>query len=404
MQGFKRLVVSALGLVLALPSWAESISPNAVMQTYANIAYATFSDALSAAKQLQSQINTFVTTPSAQTQQAAQQAWLAARKPYSQSEVLRFANPVVDQWEVKVNAWPLDEGLIDYVQSDRYDYAEGNKFAKANIIAGNEPITASLLQQYNEKGGSEANVATGYHAIEFLLWGQDLNQPPNSAGQRPYTDFVVGEGCTHEHCERRGQYLKTVLELLVTELSTIVDQWAEGKDNYRQSFLKLTSQEALRRMWFGMGGLSLGELAGQRLNVALLTHDQEDEHSCFSDNTHDDIVQNIQGILNIFTGTYQRLDGSNISGVSLEQLLTSFDPTLSQQLHNAITTSLNKAQAIAQAAQQGQAFDQQIAADNLAGNERIKATIEALRNQTALIEQAAQKTGITQLNADTMGN
>ena len=36
------------------------------------------------------------------------------------------------------------------------------------------PLIQFLENKLHEIGGNEANVATGYHAIEFLLWGQDL--------------------------------------------------------------------------------------------------------------------------------------------------------------------------------------------------------------------------------------
>src|SRR5690606_40623199 len=101
------------------------------------------------------------------------------RVPYMQTEAFRFGNAVVDDWEGQVNAWPLDEGLIDYVEAD-YQHALGNPGATANIIASTairigedsvdvSQITPELLASLNELAGSEANVATGYHAIEFLL-------------------------------------------------------------------------------------------------------------------------------------------------------------------------------------------------------------------------------------------
>ena len=272
-QFWQGIGLTTLLLTLFTPLHAEPVTPKAVIQTYANIAYANYSDSLSTAKILQDKIKALIAKPSEQTQQDAKQAWLSARQPYGQTEVFRFGNPNVDQWEGQVNAWPLDEGLIDYVNDDLYDHEEGNRYANANIIASKEPLTAELLKSYQEKGGSEANVATGYHAIEFLLWGQDLNEKPNTAGQRPYTDYVSGSGCTHSNCERRAQYLQIVTDLLVSDLQTMVEAWSENKkDNYRAALLAVDEKEALRRMLFGMGSLSLGELAGQRMNVALLAN------------------------------------------------------------------------------------------------------------------------------------
>lgn len=404
MNRIRQLVASALfGSALAiapLSVYAETVTTKTVMEHYVNLAHAGFSDTLSTGKVLQEKVNAFIANPTPETQQAAKAAWLAARVPYSQTEAFRFGNPNVDAWEGQVNAWPLDEGLIDYVKQDLYDHEEGNKFATANIIAGKEPINAELLKASHEKGGSEANVATGYHAVEFLLWGQDFNASPNDAGTRAHTDYAKGDACTNGNCERRAEYLKAVTDLLVADLQTMADDWADAQDNYRKTFLALDEKEAMRRMLFGMGSLSLGELAGERMNVALLAHSQEDEHSCFSDNTHNDIAENARSIQNIFNGTYQRADGTKLEGASLAQLVASKDVKASETLVGKLSDTQQKVTAIVETAKKGEAFDQQIAAENKEGNQRIKAAIAALRSQTGDIEAAAKALGIDNLSPE----
>ena len=404
MNRIRQLVASALlGSALAIAPLcvaAETVTAKTVMEHYVNLAHAGFSDTLSTGKMLQEKVNAFIANPTPETQQAAKAAWLAARVPYSQTEAFRFGNPNVDAWEGQVNAWPLDEGLIDYVKQDLYDHEEGNKFATANIIAGKEPINAELLKASHEKGGSEANVATGYHAVEFLLWGQDFNASPNDAGTRAHTDYAKGDACTNGNCERRAEYLKAVTDLLVADLQTMADDWADAQDNYRKTFLALDEKEAMRRMLFGMGSLSLGELAGERMNVALLAHSQEDEHSCFSDNTHNDIAENARSIQNIFNGTYQRADGTKLEGASLAQLVASKDAKASETLVGKLSDTQQKVTAIVETAKKGEAFDQQIAAENKEGNQRIKAAIAALRSQTGDIEAAAKALGIDNLSPE----
>ena len=379
---------------------AEDISPKATMNTYVNIAHAAFSDSLSTAKNLKVAVDALVNEPSEKTMAAAKQAWLEARVPYGQTEVFRFANPNVDDWEGKVNAWPLDEGLIDYVDTS-YEHEDGNKFGQANVISGKEPITMELLESYHEKGGSEANVATGYHAIEFLLWGQDLNKDAEDAGTRSFTDYAKGDDCTNGNCDRRGQYLTVATDLLVKDLTEMVADWAPDSDNYRKTFLALNEKEAVRRMLFAMGSLSLGELAGERINVALLAHSQEDEHSCFSDNTHIDIAENARGIQNIFNGEYKRPNGEVVKGVSLAALVAEKDPELSKTLVTKLATSQENTGKLVAAAVAGEHFDQQILPGNTAGNARIQSVISALRSQTADIEASAETLGIDNLNSET---
>jgi len=331
--------------------------------------------------------------------------------PYMQTEVFRFGNPNVDEWEGQVNAWPLDEGLIDYVAED-YQHALGNPGATANIIANTEirvgedvidvsEITGELLASLNELGGSEANVATGYHAIEFLLWGQDLNGTDAGAGQRPYTDFLVGDGATGGNNERRRAYLKAVTDLLVSDLEEMVAQWQPGADNYRASLEAEPSANGLRKMLFGMGSLTLGELAGERMKVSLEANSTEDEHDCFSDNTHHSHFYNGLGIRNIYLGEYRRVNGDILSGPSLSSLVAQVDADTDATLKADLDATQARLQALVDSAAAGVHYDQLIAADNAEGNQLIRDAIAALVKQTASIEQAAARLGIGDLNPDT---
>ncbi len=384
----------------------------AVVKHYADIAHAVFSDAQNTAVKLQEAVDALLADPTEETLQAAKDAWLAARVPYMQSEVFRFGNPVVDDWEGQLNAWPLDEGMIDYVKGD-YQHALGNPGATANIIANKElqigedkidvsEITGEKLASLNELAGSEANVATGYHAIEFLLWGQDLNGTDAGAGERPVSDFIEGEGCTGGNCDRRRAYLKAATQLLVSDLEEMVGEWAPGvSDNYRASLESESAENGLRKMFFGMGSLSLGELAGERMKVALEANSPEDEHDCFSDNTHNSHYYNARGIRNVYLGEYKRVDGSTLRGPSLASLVDGTDPQVSTTLKTDLETTEAKLQVLVASAEEGEAFDQLIGPDNSEGQEKVRAAISALVQQTASIEKAAAALGISDLNPDT---
>ena len=383
----------------------------AVVANYANMVYAVFSDAEATAKTLRTAIDAFLATPNDQTLKAARDAWVAARVPYMQSEVFRFGNTIIDDWEGQVNAWPLDEGLIDYVAKD-YQHALGNPGATANIIANTEvqvgedkvdvkDITAEKLASLNELGGSEANVATGYHAIEFLLWGQDLHGNGPGAGERPASDYIEGAGGTGGHNDRRRAYLKAVTELLVSDLQEMSNNWKPGvADNYRATLEAESGESGLRKMLFGMGSLSLGELAGERMKVALEANSSEDEHDCFSDNTHNSHFYNGKGIRNVYLGEYTRVDGTKVSGPSLSSLVAKADPAADATLRADLDATQAKLQAIVDQANKGQHFDQLIAAGNTEGNQIVRDAIGALVKQTGAIEQAAGKLGITDLNPD----
>lgn len=393
-------------------SQIDEAAAKAVVKHYADLALAVFSDAASTGKTLQGAIDALLVNPNEDTLKGAREAWLAARVPYMQSEVFRFGNAVVDDWEGQLNAWPLDEGLIDYVASD-YQHALGNPGAQANIIANSEiqvgedkldvsTITPELLASLNELGGSEANVATGYHAIEFLLWGQDLNGTGPGAGERPASDFVVGEGATGGNNERRRAFLQAATQLLVSDLDEMVMQWQAGNaDNYRASLEAESAENGLRKMLFGMGSLSLGELAGERMKVALEANSTEDEHDCFSDNTHNSHFYNGKGIRNVYLGEYQKVDGTTLSGPSLSSLVAKVDATADSTLKADLEATEAKLQVLVDSANNGQHFDQLIAAENAEGQQIVRDAIAALVKQTGAIEQAAAKLGISDLNPDT---
>ncbi|CAM2830450.1 imelysin family protein [Vibrio mytili] len=404
----------AASLFIASSSVAAArVTQQQVVEHYADVAHAVFADSLTTANVLNAKIGDFLKAPSAVKLEEVKQAWLDSRVPYQQSEVFRFGNAIVDDWEGQLNAWPLDEGLIDYVASD-YQYELGNEGATANIVANKQltigsteldvsTITPTLIADLNEVGGSEANVASGYHAIEFLLWGQDLNGTNAGAGQRAYTDFVIGSECTNDHCDRRGEYLKAAAELLVQDLEWMEKQWSsEVKDNYRQELISDSAENGLRKMLFGMGSLSLGELAGERMKVALEANSTEDEHDCFSDNTHNSHYYNEQGIYNVYTGDYKRQDGSILSGPSIADLVAQTDEKAAQEIQKQFdTTRTQVGKLVSSAEKNNQHFDQLIASGNAKGNALVNETIMSLVAQTSAIERAAGIIGIDSLSPDT---
>jgi len=389
----------------------DEAAARAVISNYADIAAATFGDALDTAKKLQAAVNAFLENPGLDTQQAAKEAWIAARVPYMQAEVFRFGNTFVDDWEGQVNSWPLDEGLIDYV-AEGTAVEQGNPAGFANIIANPKiqvgedeiditDITGDALAELNELAGSEANVATGYHAIEFLLWGQDLHEFGPGAGERPWTDYLVGEGATGGHNERRRTYLREVTDLLVRDLEWMNGQWQAGvADNERAKLEAEPVADGLRKILFGMGSLSLGELAGERMKVALEAHSTEDEHDCFSDNTHYSHFYNGLGIRNVYLGEYKTVDGRTISGASLSSLVGKADAAADKTLKDALDATQQKLQVLVDSANSGEHFDQLIAPENEAGQAKVRDAIQALVAQTRAIEKAASAIGVSDLEPD----
>ena len=381
---------------------------NEILVNYSNIAEAKYKDALILAKEMHSSIEKFMNNTNESNFIAVKDSWLKARTIYQQTEVFRFGNPLVDDWEGKVNAWPLDEGLIDYVDNTNY-YPSENDFSNFNVIANKklkvegELIDASVINpkllsnKLHEIGGNEANVATGYHAIEFLLWGQDLNGNESGSGNRPYTDFDL-EACTNDNCDRRREYLVAASQLLIEDLQYIQSVWSpEG-----QARLDLLNDQknGLKRILIGMGSLSYGELAGERMKLGLMLHDPEEEHDCFSDNTHNSHYYNVVGINNVFLGKYKSLDGKVVSGPSISSLLSEVDNGLNKKTKKSIKNTLKSMKKIVKSANKGVTYDMLIAEGNEKGNQLIQNAVDSLIKQSKNIELTAAALNINDLQIE----
>ena len=402
----KLKLTTALGtaLLAAAPALADKA---AVLDNYANIALAKYEDSLTTAQALQSAVDALVANPSAEALEAAKQAWLRSRVPYQQTEVYRFGNAIVDDWEGKVNAWPLDEGLIDYVDASYGGATDENEYAVLNVVANPSftlsgetidaaNITPALLEEaLHEADEVESNVATGYHAIEFLLWGQDLNGHGPGAGNRPWTDYAAADACTGGNCDRRADYLQAATALLVSDLEWMVAQWQEGGD--ARSQLIADENAGISTILTGMGSLSYGEQAGERMKLGVMLNDPEEEHDCFADNTHNSHFYDAMGIRNVYVGSYTRIDGTVVSGESLSSLVAAADAAVDAELNAKLNATMIEMMELKTAAEAGFAYDMMLERGNAEGEALIMGAVNALVDQTRSIERAVAALGVDQI-------
>ena len=404
------LCTAALGAAVLLSACGHGGPTVAeVLNTSRQIAERSYADAARSADALQQAVQDLIDEPSHERLQLAREAWRAARVPYSQSEALRFGHWFVDAWEGQVNAWPVDEGFLDYVQAP-YLASPSNPQARLNLVAAaririgereldSERITPLLLRNLQNLGDFEANVATGYHAIEFLLWGQDLNAHGPGAGERPWTDFAADTRCTDgpqaapiRHCRRRAEILQSLLEQLRRDLHEMHARWLPTSGSYGDRWVQGEPKQGLRRLLFAMASMSGQELAGERLQVALLSQAPEEEQDCFSDDTQHSVYFNARGVANFYFGRYQ----DEQIGPGLRALLHAQGPA-------PLVTALDQAfvrseRALAAIRDSEQAFDQLIAPQNAAGHALLQAAIDALLEQTAALQEAGVVLDLGALN------
>ena len=386
----------------------EDVSKKDVIENYANIVYSSYKESYDSALEMQLQINQFVENPTQEGFESAKSAWLEARDYYGQTEVFRGSNGPVDfegdeTWAIanegQLNAWPLNEAYIDYV-SVKNGYTGQGGIYDNSIIAGTDAITKETLGNKNEDGGNdEKAISTGWHAIEFLLWGQDETNPADKIpGQRPYTDYVIpmekkNVAAVNNHA-RRGTYLKVVTELLVDDLKDLVDTWAEG-GAYRDVFLALDENEALKNIILGPHFLASEELSFERMlasatsDVGIDNSGQEDEHSCFSDNTHRDVYMNAKGILNVLFGEYE--DGGIDTGASVYELVKQVDPVQAAKLKTAIDAAWAAIVVVDNTSKSGTPYDLMIVNESEQNPGIVLAGHYALKTLGDVITESAQK-------------
>lgn len=402
-----------------------------VLNTNANIALAAYTDSVVTARQLQAAIARFKASPTSANLEAAKTAWLVSREPYGQTEVYRFRNSPIDSTnysaedgpEGDINAWPLGEGLVDYVKTGS-DFGEDQVGVTAhetgltgaisptnNIINSTITINEALISK-TATADDEHDVIAGYHAIEFLLWGQDLNEDQSAdtettrdqfGGQRPLTDFT-----TDALAARRHTYLQVAAIKLINDLAAVRDGWKVGA-SYRTAFTSIANEaegkQKLTEILTGMGTLSEGELAGERMQIAYSSNSQEDEHSCFSDNTHRDIWLNAEGVSNSYYGDYAGYSsnltasdneiGRAVKGYGLDDYLADAGlNNLKATVEAALTTTETSYKNIDNLARNGLPVDNQIMPANRGTDKPMYQTIVALNKQSTLIQEIATKLGL----------
>ena len=344
-----------------------------ILEGYADFAHSIYSECSDHARNVRRAVRLLVDTPSEDSLRAARTSWLEARRVYGRTEVLRFYNGPIDNprdgVETLLNAWPLDEAYIDRVEGATHGGIIGDTATYPNL-------NAALLTLLNERGG-EANIAIGWHAIEFLLWGQDVD--PDGPGARSHEDFVSAPGA-----ERRCEYLRLCADLLVEHHDQVRDAWRPNADNFRARFLDPElAERSLRQVLAGMIVLSGFEMSGERLAVAYETRDQEEEHSCFSDNTHVDFLADQEGILAVYRGAE-----SGGVGPGLRALARLSDPFLSEEVDKALSAGLERIDAMPVP------FDQAIlGADDGPGRTAVLAALLALEEQSDRLARLATVLG-----------
>ena len=313
-------------LVLTLlnkPAYSANDGPSDLANSYADLVSHYYNAVALSTKEMNNAIIKFIQAPDNNSLINAKNKWIEARIVYGITEAFRFYGGPIDGVnkygeegpEGLINAWPLNEAYIDYVQGN----PEAGIINNTSLEINAETIIAANMSE------DDADVSTGWHAIEFLLWGQDFSL--ETAGIREASDYLP----TNEVNVRRRAYLVATSTLLLEHVNWLAEQWSENGEG-RKSFI--AKEDPGGAILTGIATLAGFELSSERIATALDSGDPEDEHSCFSDQTHNDVKANFNGIKNVYLGKGQ-------NGKSFKPSISEFVMENDIKLHENIMQVIN---------------------------------------------------------------
>lgn len=388
--------------VAPLSAMAQEVDPEEVVAHFADLALATYKDAVSSAETLKDDVSALLREPTQDNFDKARESWQTARIVYKQAELFRYASAQMADLSHRVDAHPIDEGFLDYVGNE-YAPSPDNPYSYFDLIAQPEIIidgetyswddmSADFIRdKLNFAGGNEHNVAAGFAAIEFLLWGEDNGEGENGEGNRPLSDFDIAN-CPDASCNHRGTYLLSAIELLAADLSNMANKW-DVTGSARATFIENPDQ-ALNHILSAIGSVADIELVQDNLEAGLNGPDPQAELDTFSDYGYASHLLAARGILNTYLGEYYTLDGDALEGASLADLVAGTDAELDKQFRLAISVTAVRMRALIRYVRDDMPLDDIYASKDPDGVEKIDEVVAALHNEAGLAAKTADALGV----------
>ena len=312
-----------VSLLLGKSAHTADGSLYSLANSYSSLVSHYYNEVVLKTKNLHKSIEAFTENPNENNLNEAKSKWIEARIVYGITEAFRFYGGPIDGVnkygeegpEGLINAWPLNEAYIDYVKGKPDAGIVNNMSLEIN----KETIIAANMSE------DDADVSTGWHAIEFLLWGQDFSL--ETAGNRKYTDYLPVSDANN----RRKDFLLAASNLLLEHVNWLAIEWSEDGEG-RKSFL--AKDDPGGAILTGIATLAGFELSSERIATALDSGDPEDEHSCFSDQTHNDVKANFNGIKNVYLG-------KGLNGKNFNPSISEFVMEKNMKLHKEIMQVIN---------------------------------------------------------------
>lgn len=278
----------------------EAFDASAILNDFANtVVLATYTDLDTAAGELLRAVQALEADTTSAHLESAQQAWIAARVPWEQSEAFLFGPVDTQGLDPALDSWP-----VDYVNLQA-------------VLDSGDALTFEFVSQLED-------TQKGFHTIEFLLFRE--------GDQRQASDIT----------DRELAYLVSTTESLKESTAQLRLAWApEGED-----FSSAVSQAGVRSTIYPSQSAAVQEIingmiviadevANGKISDPYNESDTTLVESQFSFNSIADFQNNIRGIQNVYLGRYEN------DGAGINELVNAEDPDLDARFQLEVQAAID---------------------------------------------------------------
>ncbi len=300
-----------------------------------NVVLATYTDLDNKAGELLAAVNALAADTSQTNLEKAQQAWVATRTPWEQSEAFLFGPVDTQGLDPALDSWPVDHVNLQ------------------SVLDSNNTLTVDFVSGLED-------TQKGFHTIEFLLFRE--------GNQRQASDIT----------DRELAYLVSTTENLKASTSQLRLAWAPEGENFSNTVASAgegnpvypSQSSAVQEMVNGMIVIA-DEVANGKISDPYNESDTTRVESQFSFNSISDFQDNIRGIQNVYMGKFMT------DGQGLNEFVNRHDANLDARFQQEVQAAIDAIGAIPDP------FRDSITANRGA----VQAAIDAVRTVQQTLEQ-----------------
>lgn len=284
----------------------EAYDAASMLSNFANnVVLATYSELDSKAGDLLTAVKALEADTTQANLEKAQQAWVATRTPWEQSEAFLFGPVDTQGLDPALDSWPVDHVNLQ------------------SVLDSGDDLTVDYVVGLED-------TQKGFHTIEFLLFRE---------GDQRQADDIT---------ERELQYLVSSTMNLKDSTSQLRLAWAPEGENYSNTVASAgeegnahyRSQSAgVQEMVNGMIVIA-DEVANGKIADPYNEEDTTLVESQFSFNSISDFQDNIRGIQNVYMGKYKT------DGQGLDEFVNGKNADLDSRFQSEVQTAIDTIGAI----------------------------------------------------------